>query len=150
MQYFVTGAIGFIGKRLVKKLLARKGSVVYFLTRESSREKIPAPLDFWGVSKTRAIPVFGDLRSRKPASTTATAPSPSSRCASAPGSACAAKCCTRYCHEWRRSSSTPRCTCSPTRTRRKAAARRHRRWARSRSPCSNSCAASTSDRAARL
>lgn len=27
MQYFVTGATGFIGKRLVKKLLERKGSV---------------------------------------------------------------------------------------------------------------------------
>ena len=31
MQYFVTGATGFIGKRLVKKLLERKGAVVYFL-----------------------------------------------------------------------------------------------------------------------
>ena len=41
MQYFVTGATGFIGKRLVKKLLARKGSVVYFLMRESSRDKLP-------------------------------------------------------------------------------------------------------------
>jgi NAD(P)-dependent dehydrogenase (short-subunit alcohol dehydrogenase family) len=65
MQYFVTGATGFIGKRLVKKLLARKGSVVYFLMREASRDKIPALLDYWGVSKARAIPVFGDLRSPK-------------------------------------------------------------------------------------
>ncbi|MBV8635068.1 MAG: SDR family oxidoreductase, partial [Burkholderiaceae bacterium] len=62
MQYFVTGATGFIGKRLVKKLLARKGSVVYFLMREASSDKIPPLLEFWGVSKTRAIPVYGDLR----------------------------------------------------------------------------------------
>ncbi|HEX7644714.1 MAG TPA: SDR family oxidoreductase [Burkholderiaceae bacterium] len=62
MQYFVTGATGFIGKRLVKKLLARKGSVVYFLMREASRDKVAHLLDYWGVSKTRAIPVFGDLR----------------------------------------------------------------------------------------
>ena len=65
MQYFVTGATGFIGKRLVKKLLARKGSVVYFLMREASRDKLPALLEYWGVGKTRAIPVFGDLRSPK-------------------------------------------------------------------------------------
>ena len=65
MRYFVTGATGFIGKHLVKKLLARKGSVVHFLLREGSRDKIPALLEYWGVSKTRAIPVFGDLRSAK-------------------------------------------------------------------------------------
>jgi len=65
MQYFVTGATGFIGKRLVRKLLARKGSVVYFLMREASRDKVPALLDYWGASKTRAIPVFGDLREPK-------------------------------------------------------------------------------------
>ncbi len=65
MQYFVTGATGFIGKRLVRKLLARKGSVVYFLMRDASRDKVPALLDFWGASKTRAIPVFGDLRETK-------------------------------------------------------------------------------------
>ncbi len=65
MQYFVTGATGFIGKRLVRKLLARKGSVVYFLMREESRAKVPALLEYWGVTKTRAIPVFGDLRSAK-------------------------------------------------------------------------------------
>jgi NAD(P)-dependent dehydrogenase (short-subunit alcohol dehydrogenase family) len=65
MRYFVTGATGFIGKRLVKKLLARKGSVVHFLMREASRDKIPALLEYWGASTTRAIPVFGDLRSPK-------------------------------------------------------------------------------------
>ena len=61
MQYFVTGATGFIGKRLVKKLLARKGSVVYFLMREASSDKLPDLLEYWGATKSRAIPVFGDL-----------------------------------------------------------------------------------------
>jgi NAD(P)-dependent dehydrogenase (short-subunit alcohol dehydrogenase family) len=65
MQYFITGATGFIGKRLVKKLLARKGSVVYFLMREGSQGKLPALLDYWGTTKARAVPVFGDLRSAK-------------------------------------------------------------------------------------
>ncbi|CAN7454336.1 SDR family oxidoreductase [Pseudoduganella sp. LjRoot289] len=65
MQYFVTGATGFIGKRLVKKLLARKGSVVYFLMRESSKEKLADLYEYWGTTKARAIPVFGDLRSAR-------------------------------------------------------------------------------------
>ena len=65
MQYFVTGATGFIGKRLVKKLLARKGSVVYFLMRQESSGKLPELLDYWGATKARAIPVYGDLRSPK-------------------------------------------------------------------------------------
>jgi NAD(P)-dependent dehydrogenase (short-subunit alcohol dehydrogenase family) len=65
MQYFVTGATGFIGKRLVKKLLARRGSTVYFLMRESSHAKLPDLLAYWGVNKSRAIPVFGDLTSKK-------------------------------------------------------------------------------------
>ncbi|MDM4766258.1 SDR family oxidoreductase [Pelomonas sp. SE-A7] len=65
MQYFVTGATGFIGKRLVKKLLARRGSTVYFLLREESRDKLPELLEFWGASKTRAIAVFGDLTAKK-------------------------------------------------------------------------------------
>lgn len=65
MQYFVTGATGFIGKRLVKKLLARNDSVVYFLMREESRGKVAALLEYWGVSETRAIPVFGDLKSAR-------------------------------------------------------------------------------------
>ena len=65
MQYFVTGATGFIGKRLVQKLLSRKGNVVYFLMREASRDKVPAMLEYWGATKARAIPVFGDLREAK-------------------------------------------------------------------------------------
>lgn len=65
MQYFVTGATGFIGKRLVKKLLTRKGSVVYFLIREESKDKVPAMLEYWGATKSRAIPVYGDLRTSR-------------------------------------------------------------------------------------
>jgi NAD(P)-dependent dehydrogenase (short-subunit alcohol dehydrogenase family) len=65
MQYFVTGATGFIGKRLVKKLLGRRGSTVYFLMREESAGKLPDLLEYWGASKTRAIPVYGDLTSKK-------------------------------------------------------------------------------------
>ena len=65
MQYFVTGATGFIGKRLVKTLLARKGAVVYFLLRPESENKVPALLEYWGVGKTRAVPVYGDLTTKK-------------------------------------------------------------------------------------
>ncbi|WP_280152802.1 SDR family oxidoreductase [Piscinibacter sp. XHJ-5] len=65
MQYFVTGATGFIGKRLVKTLLERRGSTVYFLLRPESEGKVPDLLAYWGVSKTRAIPVYGDLTTKK-------------------------------------------------------------------------------------
>lgn len=61
MEYFVTGATGFIGKRLVKKLLARRGSTVHFLVREESRDKVASLLAAWGVSEARAKPVYGDL-----------------------------------------------------------------------------------------
>lgn len=65
MHYFVTGATGFIGKRLVKALLARRGAVVHFLLRPESQGKVEGLLEYWEVSKTRAVPVFGDLTSRK-------------------------------------------------------------------------------------
>lgn len=61
MQYFVTGASGFIGKRLVRKLLARRGAVVHFLIRESSKDKVAELLEFWGVDEKKAVPVYGDL-----------------------------------------------------------------------------------------
>jgi len=65
MQYFVTGATGFIGKRLVRKLLARKGSVVHFLIRQESEGKVADLRAFWGVSAARVVPVFGDLTRKK-------------------------------------------------------------------------------------
>ena len=65
MQYFVTGATGFIGKRLVKKLLERKGSVVYFLIRKESESKVAGLRQYWGVSAARVVPVFGDLTAKK-------------------------------------------------------------------------------------
>jgi NAD(P)-dependent dehydrogenase (short-subunit alcohol dehydrogenase family) len=61
MQYFVTGATGFIGCRLVRQLLQRKGAVVYFLLRPESAGKLESLRAQWQVSKGRAIPVYGDL-----------------------------------------------------------------------------------------
>ena len=65
MRYFVTGATGFIGKRLVKTLLARRGATVHFLLRPESAGKLPELLEYWGTTKARAIPVHGDLGSKK-------------------------------------------------------------------------------------
>ena len=68
MHYFVTGATGFIGKRLVKALLARRGTTVSFLMREGSEGKLAALYEYWGLSgaaKKRATPVAGDLTARK-------------------------------------------------------------------------------------
>ncbi len=67
MRYFVTGATGFIGKRLVKALLARRGAVVHFLLRPESADKLPALLDFWGEASTskRVFPISGDLTAKR-------------------------------------------------------------------------------------
>ena len=64
MAYFVTGASGFIGKRLVKKLLERPDSIVYFLMREDKGQakKVKALRAYWGVNEKRAIPITGDLK----------------------------------------------------------------------------------------
>jgi NAD(P)-dependent dehydrogenase (short-subunit alcohol dehydrogenase family) len=64
MIYFVTGATGFIGKRLVARLLEKSGNTVYFLIL--ARDKRPEHLDrlyeYWKADKTRVIPIVGDLR----------------------------------------------------------------------------------------
>lgn len=69
MRYFVTGATGFIGKRLVAKLLARRGATVHFLMRPESEGKLAELHAHWGLTsaaaKARAVPVFGDLTAKK-------------------------------------------------------------------------------------
>ncbi len=57
MAYFVTGATGFIGKRLVARLLEREGDI-YVLVREQSVDKVAALF-----TDPRVKPVVGDLAS---------------------------------------------------------------------------------------
>ncbi len=61
MQYFITGATGFIGRRLVRKLLEHDGSIVFFLIRESEKDLLEPLHEFWGCDSSRAVPVVGDL-----------------------------------------------------------------------------------------
>jgi NAD(P)-dependent dehydrogenase (short-subunit alcohol dehydrogenase family) len=63
--YFVTGATGIVGKRLVKKRLERKGSAAHFPIRQASENKVDGLRAHWGVSAQRAVPEFGDLTADK-------------------------------------------------------------------------------------
>ena len=65
MEYFVTGVTGFVGKRLVKKLLEREDSVIYFLIRKESEGNVVALRHCWGTIAARVVPVFGCLTSKK-------------------------------------------------------------------------------------
>ena len=61
MIYFVTGASGFIGKRLVRTLLSRPDARVYFLMRNPSAERLAKLLQFWNTDENRAVALKGDL-----------------------------------------------------------------------------------------
>jgi thioester reductase-like protein len=67
MAYFVTGATGFIGRRLVEGLLANRQGKIYVLVRENSKGRLDDLIERWaalGGPKTseRIVPVVGDLR----------------------------------------------------------------------------------------
>jgi NAD(P)-dependent dehydrogenase (short-subunit alcohol dehydrogenase family) len=60
MNYFVTGATGFIGRHLVELLLEREGTI-YLLVREGSRGRLEELRSRWGAGEGRIVPVIGDL-----------------------------------------------------------------------------------------
>ncbi len=60
MNYFVTGATGFIGRNLVELLLEREGTV-YALVREGSKGRLEELRARWGVSEDRVVGIVGDI-----------------------------------------------------------------------------------------
>jgi len=60
VNYFVTGATGFIGRHLVEELLKRDGTI-YVLVREGSRGKVDALIQRLDSPEGRILPVAGDL-----------------------------------------------------------------------------------------
>ena len=60
MNYFVTGATGFIGRNLVARLLQREGTV-YALVRAGSRGRLEELRTAWGADGARVVPIAGDL-----------------------------------------------------------------------------------------
>ncbi len=61
MNYFVTGATGFIGRRLVEKLLRRPDAAVYYLILQRELPMVETICQRWGAAADRTIPVIGDL-----------------------------------------------------------------------------------------
>jgi thioester reductase-like protein len=67
MAYFVTGATGFIGRRLIERLLDQRQGKVYVLVRAGSTGRLDDLIERWravvGVTAAKRIqPVIGDLR----------------------------------------------------------------------------------------
>src|ERR1700746_1598024 len=60
MNYFVTGATGFIGRNLVARLLQREGTV-YALVRAGSRGRLEGLRNAWGADGARVVPIAGEL-----------------------------------------------------------------------------------------
>lgn len=61
MNYFVTGATGFIGKHLIERLLAREDATVHVLVRASSEDKFSALQERYGDAADRLVMVAGDI-----------------------------------------------------------------------------------------
>ena len=61
MNYFVTGASGFIGRRLVEKLLQRPDATVYYLILERELPMVTTLGQRWGEAAARTVPIIGDL-----------------------------------------------------------------------------------------
>jgi short-subunit dehydrogenase/thioester reductase-like protein len=59
LNYFVTGATGFVGRHLVEELLKRDGTI-YVLVREGSRGRLDELIERWHAGD-RIVPVVGDL-----------------------------------------------------------------------------------------
>ncbi|HEY3759401.1 MAG TPA: SDR family oxidoreductase [Solirubrobacteraceae bacterium] len=67
MAYFLTGATGFIGQRLMRHLLEHRQGKVYVLVREGSTGRLDELVDGWRTevgpsAAKRVIPVLGDVR----------------------------------------------------------------------------------------
>jgi thioester reductase-like protein len=67
MAYFVTGATGFIGRRLIERLLEKRQGKVYVLVRAGSTGRLDDLIERWkavaGASAGKRVqPVIGDLR----------------------------------------------------------------------------------------
>jgi NAD(P)-dependent dehydrogenase (short-subunit alcohol dehydrogenase family) len=63
VNYFVTGATGFIGRHLLKELLKREGTI-YALVREGSRGRLDSLAQDLGAGD-RIVPVVGDLSAER-------------------------------------------------------------------------------------
>ena len=61
MNYFVTGATGFIGKHLIGQLVARADAKIYVLVRESSRDKFESLKERYGDAAKKLHAVYGDI-----------------------------------------------------------------------------------------
>jgi short-subunit dehydrogenase len=60
VNYFLTGATGFIGRNLVERLLQREGTI-YALVRAGSRGRLEELRTSLGADGARIVPVAGDL-----------------------------------------------------------------------------------------
>jgi NAD(P)-dependent dehydrogenase (short-subunit alcohol dehydrogenase family) len=60
VNYFVTGATGFIGRNLVERLLERDGTI-HVLVREGSKGRLAELRSRWGADEDRVVGVVGEL-----------------------------------------------------------------------------------------